>query len=147
MCVCVKWRLVALAVMGLDLFFFLQKPGHLYTSVWAQMERVCVLRCAMVMCSSVKNVRAKQNHLQQSKKSWIEAFLSRFWCFYPAVICILLLFPCPCKASGNIFDISRSGMSCIFVWHKSMAFLKCVTINKVGFFQCYSAPLGAFQFL
>lgn len=48
-----------------------------------------------------------------------------------------LLFACFRKDSANISDNSwRSGMSWIFVWHKSLAFLKRVTINKVGFFQC-----------
>lgn len=103
---------------------------------------VCVLRCALGMRSSVKNVKAKQNHRQQPKKSWIEAFLSGLQRFHPAAICILLLLPGFREDSGNISNNScGSGVSRVFVWHESTAFLKRMTINKVGFFQCHSAHL------
>lgn len=99
--------------MGFDRFSPLKSLG-IYVQVYElrPRERVCilyvyVLRCAQGMCSSVKNVKAKQNHLRQPKKSWIEAFLSGFLRFHPAAIFPLFpLSPCLCKDSGNISNNS-----------------------------------------
>lgn len=135
---CVKWRLVALAVTGFD-HFFPPKSLGINVSLWAQPARDVCIVCTQVhpgnafkckeCAGQTKSPATAEEKLDWSISERISALSSSS--YSP------LLFACFRKDSTNISNNSwRSGMSWIFVWHKSLAFLKRVTINKVVFFEC-----------
>ncbi len=91
--------------MGFDRFFpkaweFMNECMSLKWRGCVYSVCMCVLRCALGMCSSVKNAKAKQNHLHRPKRSWIEAdcgaFITQlfaFSCSFHASARVLVTFP------------------------------------------------------